>query len=214
VTNVCDNDALSRERGPGVGTGVDALVARLRTGDLAAFDEAYARYHARLFGFLARVTGRRDIAHDLLQETWIRLATRAANLRDDTRLDAWLFTVARNLSVSFQRWRMLERQGLALLGGAAAADASPFDLTAAAQLEQGLEAALAALPLRYREVVLLVAVEGLTPQEVAGILRLRPENVRQRLRRARDMIEKRLAAHDTAPARTETSTGRRERSPR
>jgi RNA polymerase sigma-70 factor (ECF subfamily) len=193
---------------------VDPLVARLKTGDLAAFDETYARYHARLFGFLARITGRRDIAHDLLQETWIRLAARAANLRDDTRLDAWLFTVARNLSVSFQRWRALERQVLALLGGTAASDASPFDLTAAAQLEQRLEAALTALPLRYREVVLLVAVEGLTPQEVAGILRLRPEAVRQRLLRARDMIEKRLMARNDAAAGAQTPTGRRERSSR
>jgi RNA polymerase sigma-70 factor (ECF subfamily) len=205
---------LSRWPGLGVETVVDPLVARLRTGDLTAFDETYARYHARLFGFLARITGRRDVAHDLLQETWIRLAARAANLRDDTRLDAWLFTVARNLSVSFQRWRALERQVLALLGAAATSDASPFDLTAAAQLEQRLEAALTALPLRYREVVLLVAVEGLSPQEVAGILRLRPEAVRQRLLRARDMIEKHLVAHDDAAAATQSPTGRRERSSR
>jgi RNA polymerase sigma factor (sigma-70 family) len=190
---------------------VDPLVARLRTGDLSAFDEAYARYHTRLFGFLARVTGRRDIAHDLLQETWIRLAARAADLRDDTQLGAWLFTVARNLSVSFQRWRVLERRGLALLGGHPGSDPSPFELTAAAELERRLEAALAALPLRYREVVLLVAVEGLTPQEAAGILGLRPEAMRQRLLRARDMIEKRLATDDVASG--EAGADRREGSP-
>jgi RNA polymerase sigma-70 factor (ECF subfamily) len=174
---------------------VDPLVARLKAGDLAAFDEAYRRYQTRLYGFLARITGRRDLAHDLLQETWIRLAARAADLRDDTQLSAWLFTVARNLTVSFQRWRTVERRALALFRPPPP-DPSPFERSAAAELEGRLEAALAALPFRYREVVLLVAVEGMTPQEAAGVLGLRPEAARQRLLRGRAMIEKRLAADD------------------
>jgi DNA-directed RNA polymerase specialized sigma24 family protein len=48
-------------------------------------------------------------------------------------------------------------------------------------------------------VVLLVAVEGLTAQQAAEILRLTPEAVRQRLLRGRGMIEKQLAAESAAP---------------
>jgi RNA polymerase sigma-70 factor (ECF subfamily) len=182
----------------------DPLVQRLRAGEVAAFDEAYARYHGRLFAFLARMTGRRDLAEDLLQETWLRLASHGLDLRRDTRLEAWLFTVARNLSLSFLRWRVLDgrRRGAAVLvavveGGAVAG--APFDEAAAAQTAERLEAALAALPPRYREVMLLVGVEGLEPHIAAQVLGLRPDAVRQRLLRARDMLKRSLA--DEGPAR-------------
>jgi RNA polymerase sigma-70 factor (ECF subfamily) len=46
-----------------------ALVERLRAGDAGAFDEIYAVYHARLFNFLARLSRRRDLAEDLVEET-------------------------------------------------------------------------------------------------------------------------------------------------
>jgi RNA polymerase sigma-70 factor (ECF subfamily) len=171
------------------------LVRRLRRGDATAFDEAYARHNASLHGFLARLLGRRDLAEDLLQETWLRLATRAADLREDTRLGAWLFTVARNLSLSFLRWRVLDGERLGTLRVSWFRDAgqpSPFDLTAASQLEARLERALAALPVRYREVLLLCAVHGLAPQDAAAVLRIQPEALRQRLARARTMIEEQL----------------------
>jgi RNA polymerase sigma-70 factor (ECF subfamily) len=74
-----------------------ALVAGIRSGDTAAFDRAYELYRPRLFAFLLRLSRRRAIAEDLLDETWLRLVAHAGSLRPDTRLAAWLFTVARNL---------------------------------------------------------------------------------------------------------------------
>src|ERR1700747_3409806 len=85
-----------------------ALVARLREGDADAIDDAYAEFNTRLFTFLVRLSRRRDVAEDLLEETWLRLVTHAQRLAADTRLGPWLFTVARNLHVSYIRSRMLE----------------------------------------------------------------------------------------------------------
>ena len=85
-----------------------ALVARLRAGDPDAFDLVYDGFNTRLFNFLARLSRRREIAEDLLEETWLRLVARAAELRPDTQLGPWLFTVARNLHTSYCRSRMLE----------------------------------------------------------------------------------------------------------
>ena len=72
------------------------LVARLRAGDPDAFDAVHDGFNARLFNFLARLSRRRDVAEDLLEETWLRLVARAAHLQPDTRLGPWLFTVARS----------------------------------------------------------------------------------------------------------------------
>src|SRR5688572_20047659 len=92
-----------------------ALVERLRRGDPGAFDDVYATFNTRLFTFLVRLTRHRDVAEDLLEETWLRLVKHATRLRADTRLGPWLFTVARNLHVSYGRSRMLEDSATASL---------------------------------------------------------------------------------------------------
>ena len=191
---------MSRPPGPGVVKQVPSvseaqLVARLRQGDAAAFDEIYLAYQPRLYAFVLRLLHRRDVADDLTQETWIRLATHAPRLRPETQLGAWLFTVARNLTLSFRRWTRLDL-GSKLWSRAhppAGAPATPLDLAAASQAERRLEAALGALPDKYREALLLVAVEGLAHEVAAAIVGQRPEAFRQRLSRARAMLEEQLA---------------------
>src|SRR5262245_51528858 len=93
------------------------LVARLRAGDAAAFDVVHDCYHARLSNFLARLSRRREVAEDLLEETWLRLVARASGLDPETRLGPWLFTVARNLYVSYWRSRLVEDSHVAGLMG-------------------------------------------------------------------------------------------------
>ncbi len=89
------------------------LVDRLRRCDAEAFEAVYEAFNARLFNFLARLSNSRDVAEDLLEETWLRLVSHAPRLRPDTNLGAWLFTVARNLHVSYRRSRLLEDAGSA-----------------------------------------------------------------------------------------------------
>jgi RNA polymerase sigma-70 factor (ECF subfamily) len=169
------------------------LVARLRQGDVTAFDEAYAAYQPRLYGFVQRLLHSRDLADDLTQETWIRLASHAGRLRPDTQLGAWLFTVARNLTLSFRRWARLDLGGRSRAQLATELAASPLESVAASQTQRRLELALAALPDKYREVLLLIAVEGMAHEAAAAVLGLRPDAFRQRLLRARGMIERHLA---------------------
>jgi RNA polymerase sigma-70 factor, ECF subfamily len=175
-----------------------ALVARLRAGDADAFDLVYAEFNGRLFAFLARLARSRDIAEDLLEETWLRLVEHADRLREDTRLAPWLFTVARNLYVSNCRSRMLEEAYVSGQIGLwpTGLQISPFEETAANELERRLEAALATLPVGYREVLLLVGLEGLRPAEAAHVCGISGEALRQRLSRARALLERRLRDAD------------------
>jgi len=171
------------------------LVARLRAGDLAAFDDVHRQFHGRLYGFLARLARSRDVAEDLLEETWLRLVAHARQLSPDTQLGPWLFTVARNLHVSYRRSRALEMGHLDDVLGlwpAGVSGPSPFEATAANEMERKLEAALASLPATYREVLLLVGVEGLQPIEAAAVCGISPESLRQRLHRARSLLSRRM----------------------
>ena len=174
-----------------------ALLSRLRDGDTAAFDEVHALLNARLFSFLLRLSRRRDVAEDLLEETWLRLVTHAKRLRPDTQLSPWLFTVARNLYVSYQRSRLLEDSHAATLIGlwpGGTTRLSPFEETATNETARRIESALASLPATYREVLLLVSVEGFRPAEAAGVCGISPEAFRQRLHRARALLARRLDA--------------------
>ena len=167
------------------------LVVRLKAGDPAAFEAIYEAYRPRLFGFLVRLSRRRDLAEDLLEETWLRLVTRSATLADDARLGPWLFTVARNLYFSWRRSRAVDEARTSDLDPAWPAPErgdSPFEAVARAELESRMEAALARLPLRDRELLLLVGVEGLTPSEAAGVCGLRAVTLRARLHRARERL--------------------------
>jgi RNA polymerase sigma-70 factor (ECF subfamily) len=176
-------------------TGVDEdreLVSRLIAGDLEAFDRIYAIYHPRLFNFLARLSRRRDVAEDLVEETWLRVISHARRLRPDTRLAPWLFTIARNLFVSYCRSRQQDDEAGMHLWPVMPPSPSPFEAAAAGQLQQRVEVAMATLPARYREVLLLVGHEGMTPAEAAVVCGVTPEAMRQRLRRARALLVDRL----------------------
>jgi RNA polymerase sigma-70 factor (ECF subfamily) len=170
-----------------------ALVERLRQGDVDAFDDVYAAFNTRLFTFLVRLSRRRDVAEDLLEETWLRLVKHARRLQVDTRLGPWLFTVARNLCASYNRSRMLEDSAAASLIALwpfSLEHSSPFEAAAASELERRIERALASMPAASREVLLLVGVAGLDHSDVADICGITPEALRQRLHRARETLSK------------------------
>ena len=169
-----------------------ALLRGVQAGDEAAFDAVYAAFNARLFGFLARLTRRRDVAEDLLEETWLRFVRHAARLEPDTQIGAWLFTVARNLHVSYCRTRHAESAGGHLGLWPVRAAESPFESAAQTQFQERVDAALAALPVTLREAILLVGVEGLPSAEAATICGISADAMRQRVRRGRMLLASRL----------------------
>lgn len=167
-----------------------ALVDRLRRGEALAFDEVYDSFNARLFTFLLRLSRRREVAEDLLEETWLRLVRHAGRLQPDTRLAPWLFTVARHLYVSYVRSRVLEDAAVGSLSlwPRAGSPESPFETAAAGELERRIERALASLPDASREVLLLVGVESLDHRDAADVCGISAEAFRQRLSRARALL--------------------------
>ena len=178
-----------------------ALVARLKGADSAAFDAVHAAFNTRLFNFLARLSRRRDVAEDLLEETWLRFVDVLPRLRDDTRLAPLLFKIARNLHVSYCRSRAIEDQhapGMIGLWPSGSPGPSPFDATVARETGERLDEALAALPAIYREALLLVAVDDMKPAEAAAVCGITPEAMRQRLSRARAMLARQLDERDDA----------------
>jgi RNA polymerase sigma-70 factor (ECF subfamily) len=184
----------------------DPLLRRLQRGDSAAFRELYAREKAALYGFLMRLARDPDVAADLFQNVWLKLAKHASALRPDSNVRAWLHTVARHEYVSFRRAQALDLSRLLLLG--LQTPTAPGDSALDAQL-LALKLACDRLSDADREVLLLSSTEGLDSDAVAEVLGISNAALRQRLVRARRRLGSLLDADDepAAPAALRKGNG-------
>lgn len=162
------------------------IVAGLREGHEAAFVAAWRRWQVPLRGHAARMTGDLAVADDIVQETFLRLARHGRGLRADSRIAAWLFTVASNLGRSHRRWAWLDGDRLLVLWRRVRRGPDrPDEIVEAQRALQAVHAALEALPPAEREVAALTLVAGLELGDVALVLGVSPEAARQRSSRAK-----------------------------
>jgi RNA polymerase sigma-70 factor (ECF subfamily) len=155
------------------------------------FRDVYDELAPRLHRFIVRMVGDGRIAEDLLQDTWLSLARHAPNLEPDVDLAAWMFTVARNKVRSWRRFALFDRMRVELFSREPVKGSvgNAEQAYAAGEEQKRLEVALARLPASHREVLLLVAVEELNATQAGHVLGLRPDAVRQRLSRARALLQ-------------------------
>lgn len=73
-------------------------IRRAQQRDEAGFDALISAYGPRLFGYLARLSGSRQRAEDLLQDVFVRLVRCIGEYRHDGRFDAWIFRIATNVA--------------------------------------------------------------------------------------------------------------------
>jgi RNA polymerase sigma-70 factor (ECF subfamily) len=168
-----------------------ALIDRVARGEMAAFDELYARYARPVFGVLLRLAGRRALAEEWLQEAFTRVWLAAAT-HDPARgaVRSWIFTIAVNTARSElgrKRYRTphvsLEESGLELADGGAGEPALAAGLDDARRA-RALEGALATLPDFMREVVLLRCSRELSFAEIAEITGAPEGTLKSRFHRA------------------------------
>jgi RNA polymerase sigma-70 factor, ECF subfamily len=173
----------------GVGTSSDdALVARARDGDIAAFEELVMRHADRLYGSLRRFGLDDAEAQEVAQETFLRAWRGLKSFRGDARFFTWLYRIGFN-----EAQRRLARQPGASVapGGDEAletlADAGPGPAAEAeiGELREALVRALGDLPVDLRAPVVLRDVEGLSTREAASVLELSDAAFKSRLHRGR-----------------------------
>jgi RNA polymerase sigma-70 factor (ECF subfamily) len=86
----------------------NALVAQgLKRHDPELLDQLIVQYQHRLLRYLLYLTGNRETAEDIFQETWMRVLKRGDQFNGKSRFDTWLFTIARNLVIDVRRKRTM-----------------------------------------------------------------------------------------------------------
>jgi RNA polymerase sigma-70 factor (ECF subfamily) len=171
------------------------LVRRATVGDGDAFGAIFERYHQVVYRFARAMTGSREAAEDVTQEVFVVLIRDLRRYRpEQASLSTYLYGIARN--VSRDRLRR-ERRLLSFVLRAAThtGDAHPLDpLERVVATEIGAEVrrALARIPVKYREVVILCDVHDLAYAEAGAALGLSTAAVRSRLHRGRKLLRKQL----------------------
>jgi RNA polymerase sigma-70 factor (ECF subfamily) len=152
----------------------------------ATFEDFYRACFDRLVGQLALVTGSMAEAEDVVQEAFLRAAARWPSLCHYDVPEQWVRRVALRLAIN--QFRRARRRAAALVR------LGPPPVTPPASAEAlVLDAALRTLPIRYRQVVVLHYLLGLSVEEIGRELVMPVGTVKSQLHRARQVLARQLA---------------------
>ena len=167
-----------------------AIARGLKRNDPELLDQLIETYQHRLLRYLLFLTGKREVAEDIFQETWMRVLLRGAQYNGNARFDTWLFTIARNLVIDLSRKRQVasldemneadegERPFELAMDGP-----SPFDQFATREDRAEVAEVLLNLEPNYREVLVLRFHDEMSLEEIAGVTRVPLSTVKSRLYR-------------------------------
>jgi RNA polymerase sigma-70 factor (ECF subfamily) len=177
----------------------DALVAEVARGDAAALRTLYFRYERRTFNLISRLAGNREMAQDMMQETFTRVWTMAHTFRGDRgTFKGWLFTIALNVTRSElgrKRYGVRHLADDAIEDLASEAD-GPDELLQRSERGGRVAAALAELTPHLREVVVMKVYHQLKFREIADITRTPEGTLKARFHRAVAELRERLAPRE------------------
>jgi RNA polymerase sigma-70 factor (ECF subfamily) len=167
-------------------------VALARNGDSQAFRALVERHSRSLFRLAYRMTGNREDAEDVVQETFLRAYRQLHRFESRANFSTWLYRIAVNCSVDVMRARPRRETGhgadeleqAAAASPAAAAEASPDRVVFSAEVRERVTGALAELSALERAAFVLRHFEGLSIDEIGGALGLRTNATKHSIFRA------------------------------
>jgi RNA polymerase sigma-70 factor (ECF subfamily) len=162
--------------------------------DRHTFDQLVSSHLPAAMRFAVRLSGDVHAAEDLVQEALYRAARAWQSFRGQAAFKTWLFQIVVNV---FRDQLGKSEPGAAELKDdlADARSREPADHVEAGELGPMVARLVSALPPRQREVLVLVAYEGLTPAQAAAVLAISETNARANLAHARQRLKEQLAPY-------------------
>ncbi len=162
----------------------------LQRRDPDLLDHLIELYQHRLFRYLTYITANKERAEDFFQETWIRVLERGHQYDGKSKFESWLFTIARNLVIDWQRSKkaqsldsLTDPEQESPLQLANEKELSPLQQVLSRETEETVQASLEKIPAIYREVLVLRFQEELQIEEMATVLSVNISTVKSRLYR-------------------------------
>ena len=175
------------------------LLEKAAAGDSQAFAEIYDLYAAKIFGFASHMAGNREDAEDITQNTFLLAFRNLKNLREHEHFEQWLYKIARNEVYKKRRkWSFRldslddeENKVIHILKSTDPAG-DPENKLITAELGERIRTVFRKLPMQYRETLVLATLQGLSYEEISGILGRSISSIKMDVHRARQMISEKI----------------------
>ena len=178
------------------------MLKRLHDGDRTAMAELYDRYFDRVYSLVFNQVDRnRDVAEDIVQETFLAALKSAKGFKGRSSAYTWLCSIAYHKVADHYRRQSRERKRMVSGVDVDTVDVSdnpgrqpqPDSLIESAETRQVVNEALSKLPWDYRQVLILKYVEELSVQEISQIMDRSPKSIEGLLTRSRKALQTQLA---------------------
>jgi RNA polymerase sigma-70 factor (ECF subfamily) len=182
------------------------LLAAIRDGDEAAFQEIVRRYRNPITNFVYRMLDDYERSVELAQETFIRVYTSASRYQANYSFSTYIYRIATNLAISELR-RRKRRKFVSLLSPFTGDNGEPIEIDPPDlnplqdealiddERRKAVARAISSLPEKYRAAIVLRDVEGLSYDRIAEVLKLSEGTVKSRINRARNLLKEKLSAY-------------------
>lgn len=193
----------------------DLELEALRSGDERTLEDMMNRYHGAMMRVAYGYSRDQQLAEDIVQESWLSFLQSLDRFQGRSSLKTWLFGILLNIARARQRsesrtipFSALFRREEELKGPAvdpkrfsrhgdwsdppASWDKTPEQVLVSKETLALIDSTIAALPAKYRDVILLRDVAGWTSEETSALLGISGSNQRVRLHRARAVVRQRL----------------------
>jgi len=178
------------------------MLKRLQGGDRTAMAELYDRYFDRLYSLVFNQVDRnRDIAEDIVQETFLAALKSAKGFKGRSSAYTWLCSIAYHKVADHYRRQSRERKRMVSGIDVDTVDdvenpgrqPQPDSLIESAETRQVVNEALAKLPWDYRQVLILKYVEEMSVLEIGQVMDRSPKSIEGLLTRSRKALQTQLA---------------------
>jgi RNA polymerase sigma-70 factor (ECF subfamily) len=164
--------------------------------DPALLDHLIEKYQHRLLRYLLYLTGRRDLAEDFFQETWVRVLERGHQYDSHREFSTWLFTIARNLTIDHMRRihpasldSLTDNDDHGAFDIPVTGEPSAFDATVQREQNEQISAGMLHIAAEFREALVLRFHEGMSLDEIAVVTGAPLGTVKSRLYRGLAALE-------------------------
>ena len=193
-----------------------SLIQRAAAGDEGAFEQLVIAYEKPIYNLALRMTGSRDDAFDLTQETFLKAWHAISLFQFDSKFLTWLCRIASNTCIDFlrkeRRRQMVSLTAMDDLDETYEIDVADHSQDPARIVEQTMEqeavySALQQLPPDYRIALSLRVMEDMRYEDIAEALDVKPGTVKSRISRAIEKLRQQFFGNFSAPASSESMKG-------
>lgn len=177
------------------------LIKQAKRGDREAFAEIVELYKDKIFQLAYRMTGNRQEAEDIAQETFLRVYANINQYNEGYKFSTWIYRIATNLCIDRARKKKPDfsldekaagTEGLDWYSRLSSPDKTPEETVVTQELQNHVQDAITQLSPKYRSIMILRYIEDLSLQEISELLKLPITTIKTRIHRGREALRGKL----------------------